>query len=220
MRHLRHVPALLLALLMGVMMHYWLPDREIVRVVGTEVKRVDVESGAPFWDRTDIGTNEERTRDVRFINTEKANGRSMVFRNEDTGWGWPPYLKFDSGDVTAQAQALANQPEQWVAVRHYGWRIKLFSIFPNATSIKKVSGPDVFLIPWFNIVFIGLVALLWFIIWRKLRAFKQARIDPVADRVGDGIGDAAREVGDGINLGREATGGAFRKVFGTTKPRR
>ena len=83
------------------MLHYWLPDREIVRIVGTEVKRVDVESGAPFWDRADIGTNEEATRDVRFINAEKKNGRSMVFRNEDTGWGWPPYLKFDSGDVTS-----------------------------------------------------------------------------------------------------------------------
>ena len=219
MRHLRHVPALLMVLLVGTMLHYWLPDREIVRIVGTEVKRVDVDSGAPFWDRADIGTNEEATRDVRFINAEKKNGRSMVFRNEDTGWGWPPYLKFDSGDVTAQAQALANQPEQWVAVRHYGWRIKLFSIFPNATSMKKIDGPNTLLIPWFNIVFIGLLLGLWFAVYRLIRNFKEARIDPVADRVGDGIGDAARGVGDSVSAGTRGVQSRWRKIFGSPKPR-
>ena len=220
MRHLRHVPALLLVIVAAVLLNYWLPDRDIVRIVGTEVKRVDVESNAPFWDRPDIGTNEERTRDVRFINTERPNGKSMVYRNEDTGWGWPPYLKFDSGDVTAQAQSLANSPDQWVAVRHYGWRIKLFSIFPNATSIKRVSGPDVLLIPWFNIVVIGLLLLVWFLIWRAVRRFKAVRIDPVTDRIGDEIGDAARDVGDSVNSGVSGARGLFRRFFGTTKPRR
>ena len=222
MRHLRHVPALLLALLLGVMMHYWLPDREIVQIVGTEVIRFDVKEDDPLQGLSQEAVNEgfNRTRDVRLINTQKANGKPMVFRNEDTGWGWPPYLKFDSDNVFTQAKAYERDPDQWVAVRHYGWRIELFSLYPNATSMKPVDGPDARLIPLFNIVFIGLVALLWFVVWRALRRFKQARIDPVAERVGDGIGDAARDVGDGINRGREATGGVFRKFFGTTKPRR
>ncbi|MBL4852981.1 MAG: DUF1523 family protein [Robiginitomaculum sp.] len=30
---------------------------------------------------------------------------------------------------------------------HYGWRIKLLSMFPNAYKIREVSGPDVRLVP-------------------------------------------------------------------------
>ncbi len=219
MRVLRHIPALVLFLVAAVFLNYFLPGRDVVRIVGTEVKRIDVDKGAPFWDRADIGTEEGRTRDVRFINAEYPSGRTRVYRNEDTGWGFPPYFKFDSGDVTAQAQSLSQQPEQWVAVRHYGWRIKLFSIFPNATSIKKVSGPDVLLIPWLNISIIGMLLGLWFVIWRAIRNFKEARIDPVADRIGDGVGDAARGVGDSVSAGTTQARGVFRKWFGTTKPR-
>lgn len=219
MKFLRHVPALILFIVGAVFLNYYLPSRDVVRIVGTEVKRVDVDSGAPFWDRADIGTNEEATRDVRFINAEFPNGRTRVYRNEDTGWGFPPYFKFDSGDVTAQAQSLSKLDDQWVAVRHYGWRIKLFSIFPNATSIKRVDGPNVLLIPWFNIVFIGLILLLWFWAWRSIRRWKAKRIDPTLDAVGDNIGDAAREVSENVNAGRSRIGATWRKLFGTTKPR-
>ena len=219
MKVLRHIPALVLFLVAAVFLNYFLPGRDVVQIVGTEVKRIDVDSGAPFWDRADIGTEEGRTRDVRFINAVYPSGRTRVYRNEDTGWGFPPYFKFNSGDVTAQAQSLSNQPEQWVAVRHYGWRIKMFSIFPNATSIKKVSGPDAVLIPWFNIVVIGSLLLIWFLIWRALRRFKAARIDPVADRIGDGVGDAARGVGDSVTAGTTQARGLFRRVFGSPKPR-
>jgi len=215
MKFARHIPALLLFIVAAIFLNYFLPSRDIVRIVGTEVKRIDVDKGAPFWDRADIGTNEERTRDVRFINAEFPSGNTRVYRNEDTGWGFPFYFKFDSGDVTAQAQSLSNQPEQWVAVRHYGWRIKLFSIFPNATSIKKVSGPDVFLIPWFNIVFIGFLLMIWFLIWRAIRRWKAKRIDPTLDAVGDSLGDAAREVSENINEGSEKARGFWRKLFGS-----
>lgn len=219
MKILKHIPALILFIVGAIFLNYFLPSRDVVKIVGTEVKRIDVDKGAPFWDRADIGTNEERTRDVRFINAEFPNGKTRVYRNEDTGWGWPPYFKFDSGDVTAQAQSLSKQDEQWVAVRHYGWRIKLFSIFPNATSIKKVDGPDVLLIPWFNIFFIGLLLLLWFLIWRAIRRWKAKRIDPTLDKVGDSIGDAAREVGETVGEGSEKARGFWRKLFGSPKPR-
>lgn len=220
MKYLKHIPALLLFTIGAVLLNYYLPDRDIVQIVGTEVKRVDVESGAPFWDRADIGTTEGTTRDVRFINTRRANGNSMVYRNEDTGWGFPPYFKFDSGDLTAQAQSLEREEETWVAVRHYGWRIKLFSIFPNATSIKRVDGPNALLIPWFNIVFIGLLLTLWFLIWRAIRRWKAKRIDPTLDAVGDQIGETAKDVGDAVDAGAEKVQSRWRKIFGTTKPRK
>lgn len=219
MKYLKHIPALLLFTIGAVLLNYYLPDRDIVQIVGTEVKRVDVDAGAPFWDRADIGTTEGATRDVRFINTRRANGSSMVYRNEDTGWGFPPYFKFDSGDLTAQAQSLEREEDTWVAVRHYGWRIKLFSIFPNATSIKRVDGPDALLIPWFNIVFIGLLLTLWFLIWRAIRRWKAKRIDPTLDAVGDQIGETAKDVGEAVDAGAEKVQSRWRKIFGTTKPR-
>jgi hypothetical protein len=219
MKYLKHIPALLLFIVGGVLLNYYLPDRDIVQVVGTEVKRIDVDAGAPFWDRADIGTTEGATRDVRFINTSRDNGKERVYRNEDTGWGFPPYFKFDSGDLTARAQGLARGDDQWVAVRHYGWRIKMFSIFPNATSIKPVAGPNALLIPWFNIVFISLLLLIWFLLWRMVRRWKAKRIDPTLDAVGDSFGDAARDVGDSVDAGRTRVSGVWSKLFGSNKPR-
>ena len=218
MKFAKHIPALLILIIGAIFLNYFLPSRDVVRIVGTEVKRIDVEKGAPFWDRADIGTNEERTRDVRFINAEFPNGKTRVYRNEDTGWGFPPYFKFDSGDVTAQAQSLSNQSEQWVAVRHYGWRIKLFSIFPNATSIKKVKGPDAFLLPVFNIVFIGLILLLWGGAWWKIRSWKAKRIDPTLEKVGDSLGGAAKDVSQIAGEGSEKARGFWKKLFGSAKP--
>jgi hypothetical protein len=215
MGFLKHIPAFILFVIAAIFLNYFLPSRDVVRIVGTEVKRIDVDKGAPFWDRADIGTNAEATRDVRFINAEFPNGKTRVYRNEDTGWGFPPYFKFDSGDVTAQAQSLAKTDDQWVAVRHYGWRIKLFSIFPNATSIKRVSGPDVFLIPWFNIVLIILLLGIWFTIWRAIRRWKAARIDPTLDAVGDRVEDAARDVGESLEAGGTRAKGLWRRLFGS-----
>ena len=220
MKYLKHIPALLLFVISAVLLNYYLPDRDIVRVVGTEVKRIDVGKGAPFWDRADTGTNEEPTRDVRFINAVRKNGKPKVYRNEDTGWSFPPYFKFDSSNVTALAQDLETEEGQWVAVRHYGWRIELFSIFPNVTSMKRVSGPDVFLIPWFNIVFISLLLILWATLWWKIRAWKAKRIDPTLDKVGDRLEGAARDVSESVGEGGKKAQGIFRKFFGTTKPRK
>ena len=217
MKFLKHIPALLLLIVGAILLNYYLPSRDVVKIVGTEVKRIDISKGAPFWDRADIGTNNEATRDVRFINAEFPNGKTKVYRNEDTGWGFPPYFKFDSSDVTAAAQSLSNDEDQWVAVRHYGWRIRLFSIFPNVTSIKRVSGPDVFLIPWFNIVFIGLLLLLWAFLWSKIRAWKAKRIDPTLDKVSDSLEEAAREVSESVGEGGEKARGFWKKLFGSAK---
>ena len=214
-------------IIVATMLNYFLPSRDIVKINGTDVKRMDISKGSPFWDRPDAGTNRENTRDVRFINAERANGKAQVYRNEDTEWSFPFYFKFDSGDLNAQAQSLAKQNEQWVAVRHYGWRIKLFSIFPNATSIKKVDGPDALLIPWFNIVFIGTLLLIIFLIWRTINRWKTKNVDPITDRIGDEFEDASREIreradaaGDRLSERGSAMGRAWRKVFGSTKPRK
>jgi hypothetical protein len=210
------------ALFIGaVLIHYYLPQRDIVKVVDTEVKRMDINKGSPFWDRADAGTEERVSRDVRFISTVRPNGKTVVYRNEDTGWSFPFYLKFDSSDLSAKAADLRSEGpqgrEQWVAVTHYGWRIRLFTIFPNATKIRAVKGPDVVLIPWFNIVFLLAIFALIFWVWRRVRRFKENRIDPIADKAAAQISAAADSVEDEM----AETGGAikrlFRKFFGTTK---
>jgi hypothetical protein len=202
----------LLLLLAAGFLHYTLPDRDIVRIVGADVKRTNIGSGW-FWAGVDTGTGDNQSRDVRFINAIRANGRTIVYRNEDTGWGWPPYFKFNSADLSAQAESLVSDEKTpiWVAVRHYGWRNAWFAIYPNATSMKVVSGPDVRLIPWFNIVFLtllfgGLLALYrLFVLWRR------RRIDPTVARVGDALEDGVEAVGDATEKQRKRLMDWFRR---------
>jgi hypothetical protein len=203
-------------LIVAVLLFYYLPDRDIVQIVDTDVKRMDISDVSPFWDRPDVGTNAQSTRDVRFIYTVKKNGKSMTYRNEDTGWSFPPYFKFDSSDVSGKAANLARDKDQWVAVRHYGWRVKLFSIFPNATSIKKVNGPDVFLIPWFNLVFLGLLAGLIFLILRTIHRWKTKNVDPITDKIGEEFDEA----GEALAQGGSVIGQRWRKLFGSAKSKK
>ena len=214
MKLVKLVFTLALILFTAGVLHYFLPSRDIVQIVGTDVKRMDVDGKAWFWDKADAGTNSNSTRDVRFISATFPNGNTRVYRNEDTGWSFPPYFKFDSGDLNAAAQSLSKQDgPQWVAVRHYGWRVKLFSIFPNATSMKKVSGPDALLIPWFNIVFLSLLAFFVWRIWAFLRGVKQKHVDPVTEDL--------REMGDKVEaeLGETRTQaqGFLKRWIGSSK---
>ena len=201
MRYIKWILGIPLVLIIILFTHYTLPGRDIVQIVGTDVKRMDIGKSSLFWASVDAGTNQYFTRDVRFINAVWPGGKPRVYRNEDTNWDWPPYLKFDSGNLTAQAQSLAKQDEAWVAVTHYGWRINFFTIFPNVISIKKVDGPDVFLFPWFNTFFFVMVGVLVFFVLRLLRRFKAKRIDPVLediDEMVDSAGENATEARKGI----------------------
>ncbi len=67
----------------------------------------------------------------------------MVYRNEDTGWGWPPYFKFDTTNLQAEAADLRSTAAapQWAIMTHYGWRNEFLSIFPNAIGIRAVDDP-------------------------------------------------------------------------------
>ena len=118
-----------------------LPRSDIVRIVGTDIKRED-SSG---WFGCGVAASQTAaTRDVRYINTVRPDGSVRVFCNEDTGWTFPWYSKFNSGNLQAQAQALASAADkpQWVAIESYGWRVTVLSMFPNALAIRTASGPD------------------------------------------------------------------------------
>ncbi|PLW78128.1 DUF1523 family protein [Cohaesibacter celericrescens] len=223
MQILKWAVGAIIAILVVLFLHYTLPSRDIVRIVGTDVKRMDI-GASWFWASPDAGTTKVDTRDVRFINAELPNGKPYVYRNEDTDWSWPPYLKFDSGNLTAQAQSLAQKNDNWVAVTHYGWRIKLFTIFPNVVKIKPVAGPDVFLIPWFNIVFFMCLAAIAYFIVRMIRIFKVEQIDPVldeieqtADEMTDNMSDYTDQAQSRLGSIRAAIKAWFKRWFGEVK---
>lgn len=180
-----------LALLVIGFLHYHLPQYDTARITGVYETRVDVGDNRLFWSRANTGFDvTQSTRDIFFIQTVRPNGRVMVYRNEDTGWGWPPHFKFDTANLQAQAADLVSTSAnpRWVAIRHYGWRNELFSIFPHALSIKEVEGPDVRIIPWFSLaVLVALAAAFWAIRvrWRR---FREKRLNPVVDEWTDGWG--------------------------------
>ena len=149
----------------AVALHWSLPKREIVRITGTDVVRMEVEETNAQGEAVTI------SRDRRLINTVQPDGDPHVFRNEDTGWGFPPYFKFDSADLAAEAEDSASTRDDpdWVIVTYYGWRIPIFSIFPNAVGIQPAEGPEQTLIPWFNIVAIVVVAALLLLVRARLR---------------------------------------------------
>ncbi len=186
------VTTVLLISIVGLF-HYVLPQRDIVRIIDAYEKRQDFGTNSIFWASPDAGTTALPSRDVRFIDTVMPDGSVMVYRNEDTSFDWPFYFKFDSADINAQAKELVSTKEQpvWVAVRHYGWRFVYWTIFPNATSLKVVDGPDTPLIPWFNIIFFIVFGFIGLGIFRLLQRFKRRSIDPVLEDIEDAYDDAS-----------------------------
>jgi hypothetical protein len=178
-------------ILVAGFLHYTLPQYDIARITDTYEKRIDPGQNSWFWAQGDAGSGSATgNRDVFFIQTRLADGATMVYRNEDPGWGWPPYFKFRTSNVQAEASDYKSTAEnpQWVAIKHYGWRAEIMSVFPNVVSIKPVESPDVRVIPWGSIVaLVVLFALFWAVRVRWIR-FREKRIDPVVESIEDNLG--------------------------------
>lgn len=177
-----------LALIIGLFLHYTLPQHDVVRVVGTYQERQDLNDWTRiFWSSPDDQSGALTNRDVQFIQTVLANGGVMVYRNEDTGWGWPPYFKFDTASLQTEADDLRSNAEapKWAVVTHYGWRNELISSFPNAVGIRAVEGPDVTIIPWFNIFFFGFLLILAVLIRKMWLQFRERMVDPALADAGE-----------------------------------
>jgi len=173
----------------AVFLHYTLPQHDVVAVINTYNKNTPIGANWMFYSIEDTGTGVETTatlRDIRYIDAVYPDGESvMVYRNEDTGWVWPPYFKWDSSTLQAEATNLKSDKSnpQWVSVTHYGWRLPIFSIFPNAVAIHPVSGPDVRIIPWVNIVILSVLVFLVLMARMMIAQFRERMIDPGLDRV-------------------------------------
>ncbi|KPY59033.1 DUF1523 family protein [Pseudomonas amygdali] len=158
-------------------LYYVLPRHDVVMITGVEVKRMDADGVINAENPAD-----GPTRDVYFINTEDPDTKKVVvYRNEDTGWSFPWYFKFDSADIQAKAQGYSRDSQQLALIRYYGWRITILSMFPNVTEVEAVTSRDQPL-PVFNTVFFVVVGLLVVMVVAGVRKRfrRQPRVDGVA----------------------------------------
>lgn len=196
MRYAKWTVLGLLALILFLFLNYTLPSHMVVRVVGATSQRIDMGENRFFFAAPDVGTQGSNSsgqgRDIKFIQTVKPNGAPMVFRNEDTGWGWPPYFKFDTFNLQTKASEFISTAEapKWVMVTYYGWRSPFLTIFPNAVQLRQVSGPDASVFPWASVIVLGLLLVLVLLVRRVWRRFRRRSIDPVMEDVSDVLDEA------------------------------
>ena len=180
---------LLLLVIAGLFLYYTLPSHDVVRITDAYNRLTPVSwENKYFYASPDAGTTKTTdTRDIRFINAVFPSGKVMVYRNEDTGWIWPPYFKYDSSKLDAVASNLKSTEAapKWVMVTHYGWWLPVLSIYPNAIRITEVSGPDYSYFPWPNLVILAVLALLVALLWRMWAQFVERVLGPALEAVSD-----------------------------------
>ena len=182
MHYIKVTLGVLLGVTVFLFLDYALPSKNTVRITNTYNRLTDIGANAIFYASPDTGTvqNAQGQRDVRFINTARANGKPYVYRNEDTGWIWPPYFKYDSSNLQAEATDFKSDVAnpRWVSVTSYGWRISWLSIYPNAISMRPVAGPDVKPFNWPAQIILAVLGAILFLIWRMWNQFRERTIDP------------------------------------------
>lgn len=163
--------AVVVVLVLLGFLSFVLPQHRVVHIEGFEVKRVDgsvVGAGvAPVPPVT--------SSDVYYIHTSNPERTEVfVYRNEDTGFGFPWYFKFDSAEVQGRAQLLGQNQQQLALVTYYGWRIPVLKQFPNAVNVEAWNSTEE---PWpvFNTVFFVVLVLGVGGVWWKWRRFWQRR---------------------------------------------
>lgn len=148
-----------------------LPQHRVVYVDGTEVRRGDATVVASSTTPVPLSGG----ADVYYLHTSNpARTDVFVYRNEDTGFGFPWYLKFDSSEVQGRAELLKQKPEQMALVTYYGWRVPVLKLYPNAVNIEAWDRTET---PWpvFNTLFSAFFLLMTGSVYWKLRRFRKAR---------------------------------------------
>jgi hypothetical protein len=173
MRRVVWILIVLVVLVAGAFLHYTLPRHAVVRIVGEESRLETFGFNRHFYAGRPPGTGDSLSVDVRYMQSFRPDGRELVFRNEDTGWGWPPYFKSNSADLQARARdAVSTSADpRWVAVTYYGIRSTWFSIYPNVLRLRVVDGPQDQPWPVARIVAfagLGFLALWLGTIWRRM----------------------------------------------------
>lgn len=200
MRFLNWSFTLIFWMIVAAFFHYTLPQKDIVRIVNTYEERQDLQGWTRFfWSNPDDNAETLENRDVQFIQGVRPNGANSVYRNEDTGWSWPPYFKFDTANLYTDANDAVSTKDnpEWVLVTHYGWRNEILSIFPNAITIKPIESAEARKpIPWVNIAILSVFGFIYFSIWTRWRRFRQNRLDPAFEEIQDNLGATGDAIAD------------------------
>lgn len=152
----------------GLALDFYLPSHRLVRVLNSDVYL----QGRGKKDRT--------TGVYQIFTEDPDTRRQHVYHNEDTGWGFPFYFKFNSADVQSTAASIATDASQdgnYALVTSYGWRVNLLSMFPNVTAIRRVPRGYV-PVPWFNIAFFAALAAVTVWLAYLYRRWCRLRIAP------------------------------------------
>lgn len=218
MYYFKVVIGVLFGVAVFLFLDYALPSKHTARITNTYNRLTSVDAAnAIFYASEDTGTVQSTSnqRDVRFIDTVRPNGKVFVYRNEDTGWIWPPYLKYDSANLHSEATNLksTNADPQWVSITAYGWRIPWLSIYPNAISIDTLSGPNERPRNWPAMIVLVVLFVLLMLLWRMWVQFRQRSIDPVIDSVDESWDNATDQVSSTANEAR----GRFTRWLDTFK---
>lgn len=153
-------------IVLGGTVNYAMPSYDETYVTGMEVRRMDKDGVISKSNPAD-----GEVRDVYFLftaNDPNDPNKVMVYRNEDTGWGLPPYFKFGSADIQAKAQAYANE-KQRVQIKYYGWRINWWNEFRNIVSISPLQEGETVARPIVSYVLYAVLALLFFLSIQLIR---------------------------------------------------
>ncbi|MEM6680191.1 MAG: DUF1523 family protein [Pseudomonadota bacterium] len=200
MGYVKLVIGLVALSLFVAILHYFLPQRDIVRILSTEVVRVDDTATQPDGTVTTI------SRDMRQVSAAEPDGGVRVFRNEDASL----YFKFDSADLGARADELTSTRDSpiWVVVKHYGWRVQFMSWFPNLISIREAESKDEPLSIWPNVMIVSGIVL-FILVTRRIFLILIARyVDPVIDSVEEEIDQRTNAIGRFFRRIRRFFGGA------------
>jgi hypothetical protein len=216
-----------------IFMDYTLPAYTLIHVTDTDTRRMDEDGN--FIPKSQPTTG--ATRDVAFIygkyahvENDPVTGEQKVVVeekrdwssiNEDTGWGYPFYFKFDTADLQANAAYLKGKA---AFAKTYGYRFQFWSWFSNTLDLVKWE-PGMWILNWLRIVgmtFFAMAVLGAWFVCHMVRRWVLGRIDAAAEAAriqAEAIANQMGNVGDSVEAfgnsdGMKSARRRLWKIFG------
>lgn len=176
---------IVLGVLFGIMLFlfldYLLFLKQMVWIINIYNCLIDIGVNVIFYVLFDMGMvqNVVGQCDVCFIDMVCFNGKFYVYCNEDIGWIWLFYFKYDSLNlyVVVIDWCLMVVVLEWVSIILYGWWVLWMLIYFNVILVKLVVGFDVWFFNWFVVIILLVMGVLLMLIWCMWNQFCECSID-------------------------------------------
>ncbi|QIW15329.1 hypothetical protein A4G20_02760 [Pasteurellaceae bacterium RH1A] len=143
--------------LVGVV-NYSFPSYDVTNITSGDVRRVDKDGVISASNPAD-----GEIRDVYYLFTSNnATEKAIQYRNDNTGWGYPFYFKFNSGEIQARAMAFAEK-KQTVQIKYYGWNAPMFNEERKLVSVQAFNEGDSKSLPIVSYILYAFFALTFFL---------------------------------------------------------